>query len=135
MKWKSHNRHNIKIEDNRHGVNKMAEPISINISEGGAFFAHEMSANFSPTQIFLDFKMVSPRVDPRGKGKPSFLMQHNVVMLEPWHAKKIIEVMGEVVKKYEGEYGKIKKPKAVEVAEKKQKDKKTTPEEAPHYFG
>lgn len=113
----------------------MAEPININVSEGGAFFAHEMSANFSPTQIFLDFKMITPRVDPRGKGKASFLMQHNVVMIEPWHAKRIIEVMGEVVKKYEEEYGKIKKPKAVEAAEKKQKTKTSKPEETPHYFG
>ncbi len=99
----------------------MAEQINMNIQDGGAMYAHEMSVNFTPMQFTLDFKMVTPRNDPRGKGRPSFLLQHNVIMVDPWHAKKIIEVMEATVKKYEEEYGKITKPKAVIKAEKKQK--------------
>lgn len=99
----------------------MAEPVNVNVADGGAMYAHEMSVNFSPTQFMLDFKMITPRTDPRGKGRPTFLIQHNVVMVEPWHAKKIIEVLEATVKRYEEEYGKITKPKAIAKAEKKQK--------------
>ena len=116
----------------------MTEPVNLNISDGGAFFAHEMSVNFSPTQIFLDFKMITPRVDPRGKGKATFMMQHNVVMLEPWHAKKMIEVLQASVKRYEEEYGKIAKPKSISKAEKKQKkvqQKAESTKETPSYLG
>ena len=117
----------------------MAEqkPINISIKDGVPFFAHEMSCNFTPTQLTLDFKSITPRVDPRSK-TPSFLLEHNVVMVEPYHAKMIYAVLGNVLKKYEDEFGKIKKPKPVEKAEKKQKkfikdqgDKTKTP----NYFG
>jgi len=118
----------------------MAETINMRINDGGAMFAHEMSANFSPTQFMLDFKMITPRVDPRSKNRPSFVMQHNVIMVDPWHMKKIIAVMSETVKKYETEYGKISKPKAITKAEKKQKEiaEKTgtkPPAEIPTYLG
>ena len=107
----------------------MTEGYTVNVADGGAMYAHEMSVNFTPSQFILDYKMITPRNDPRGKGKPVFLIQHNVVIVEPWHAKKMIEVLQETVKKYEQEYGKISKPKAVEKAEKKQK--KATPAEVP----
>ena len=109
-----------------------AEPkqqINLNINDGEAFFAHEVSMNFMPTQISMDFKCITPRTDPRSK-TPTFLMKHNVVMIEPWHAKVLIEVLGNVVKRYEEEFGKIKKPTAILKAEKKQKKaikKKETP--------
>jgi len=117
------------------------EQISLNIVEGEPFFAHEASINFTPTQVVLDFKCITPRVDPRSKNKPSFQMKHNVVMLEPWHAKAFFDVLATTVKKYEDQYGKIVKPKAVQVAEKLQKEqrKKTTEHagtaSAPSYLG
>ena len=113
------------------------EPINISINDGEPFFAHEMSVNFTPTQFTLDFKCISPRNDPRSK-KPSFLLKHNVIMVEPWHAKMIISVLANVLKKYEDEYGAVKKPKSVEIAEKKQKKAmKATPHETetPSYLG
>ena len=116
----------------------MAEQFNMSVNDGGAMFAHEMSLNFTPTQFVLDFKMVTPRNDPRGKGKPSFLMQHNVIMIDPWHAKKVIEVLEASVNRYEEEYGKIVKPKAVIKAEKKQKTMIQEPQETretPNYLG
>jgi hypothetical protein len=113
------------------------EQINISIIDGEPFFAHEMSTNFTPTQFTLDFKCITPRVDPRSK-KPSFLLKHNVVMVEPYHAKMILAVMNSVIKKYEEEYGAIKKPKAVESAEKKQKKAikaAETETETPSYLG
>ncbi|PIN74999.1 hypothetical protein COV18_04535 [Candidatus Woesearchaeota archaeon CG10_big_fil_rev_8_21_14_0_10_37_12] len=112
------------------------EPININIVEGDAFFAHEVTVNFTPTQLTMDFKCITPRTDPRSK-KPSFQLKHNVVMLEPWHAKMLIGILGNVVDKYEKEFGKVQKPKPLDKAEKKQKklaqEKQTT--RAPTYMG
>jgi hypothetical protein len=114
------------------------DPINIQISDGEPFFAHEMTTNFTPTQFSLDFKCISPRTDPRSK-KASFLLKHNVIMVDPWHAKLLVGVLNNVVKKYEEEYGVIKKPKALEAAEKKQKKAmaaaKDTVSEAPTYLG
>ena len=115
----------------------MTESISMNINDGSSMFAHEMSANFSPTQIILDFKMITPRMDPRGKGKPTFLLQHNVIMLDPWHAKKIVEVLQATIKRYEEDYGKVAKPKSIAKAEKRQKSLESVQEtkETPTYLG
>lgn len=97
------------------------EQINLNINEGEPFFAHEVTVNFTPTQLTLDFKCITPRTDPRSK-KPSFLLKHNVIMVDPWHGKALLEVLANVVKKYEDEFGKIQKPKALLKAEKKQKE-------------
>jgi hypothetical protein len=116
----------------------MAEPLNVSVNDGGAMYAHEMSVNFTPTQFFLDFKMITPRTDPRGQGRPNILLQHNVVMVEPWHVKKIIEVLENSLKRYEDEYGKITKPKPLAKAEKKQKkavDAGKEKEATPNYMG
>lgn len=115
------------------------QKINIQINEGKVFFAHEMSANFTPTQISLDFKSITPRTDPRDK-KPSFLLEHNLVLLDPYHAKMILGVLDNTIKKYEEEFGKIKKPVALEKAEKKHKanikeQSTATATESPNYFG
>ncbi|MEM4240248.1 MAG: DUF3467 domain-containing protein [Candidatus Woesearchaeota archaeon] len=96
------------------------DPVNIQIIDGEPFFAHEVSINFTPTQFSFDFKCITPRIDPRSK-KPSFLMKHNVVMVEPYHAKMLLSVLNNILKRYEDEFGRIKKPKALEIAEKKQK--------------
>ncbi|MEM4246830.1 MAG: DUF3467 domain-containing protein [Candidatus Woesearchaeota archaeon] len=113
------------------------EPINIQIIDGEPFFAHEMTANFTPTQFSFDFKCITPRVDPRSK-KPSFLLKHNVVMIEPWHAKALLSVLNNIIKRYEQEFGRIKKPKPLEIAEKKQKKAMSAAEketETPTYLG
>lgn len=119
-------------------MEKDKQQINLNIVEGDPFFAHEVSMNFTPTQITLDFKCITPRTDPRSKA-PNFLLKHNVVMVEPWHAKMMLDVLGNVVKKYEEEYGKITQPKAVKKATKKQKASKkkssTKTAGAPSYLG
>ena len=116
----------------------MAE-INMNIQDGQAFFAHETSVNFTPAQMILDFKSVSPRVDPRNKNNPTFVLVHNVVMLAPWHAKQVHKILGEAIKRYEDEYAKISKPKALATAEKKNKQRvaesATAKSEVPHYLG
>jgi len=111
--------------------------INFSISEGEEFFAHEVTINFNPSQFIYDFKCITPRSDPRNQQGPTIAIKHNTVMLDAYHAKKFHELMGSVLGRYEKEFGEIKKPKAVQAAEKKKtKDakggKKTT---APSYFG
>jgi hypothetical protein len=115
-------------------VKKMSEQnINLSISEGDPLFAHEVSLNFSPTQIMFDFKCITPRIDPRVQKGPVVHIKHNVVMMEPYHAKKTLEVLKTLIDNYEKEFGTIKVPKSVEVAEKKHKT--SIEDQKPTYFG
>jgi len=97
------------------------EKINLNINEGDAFYAHELSINFNPLQFVFDFKSVTPRVDPRSKDRASIVLKHNVVLVDPYHAKRVYDLLGSVLKKYEKEFGKIEKPSPLKVVEKKSK--------------
>jgi len=97
------------------------EKINLNINEGDAFYAHELSINFNPLQFVFDFKSVTPRVDPRSRDRASIVLKHNVILTDPYHAKRVYDLLGTVVKKYEKEFGKIEKPKALQMVEKKSK--------------
>ncbi|MBN2112366.1 DUF3467 domain-containing protein [Candidatus Woesearchaeota archaeon] len=119
------------------------QSINLTINDGEPFFAHEMSVNFNPMQFILDFRSVTPRNDPRTKGRPSLHLKHNVIMVDPWHMIQIRDVFNRMIEAYEKEFGKIKKPKAIETFEKKQskgakenkKQKDEAETEAPSYFG
>ena len=112
--------------------------LNIGINDGNEFFAHEVSMNFNPIQFILDFKCITPRVDPRTKENPMLMIRHNVVMVDAFHAKKIHEMLGEVIKKYEEQHGRIETPKAIKKAEKKSKTKekkKDSTKTIPSYLG
>jgi len=110
--------------------------MNVNIRDGQVFFAHETAVNFNPTQFIFDFKCVTPRIDVRSKEAPTIAIDHNVVIVEPYHVKRISELLNKIVKKYEKEFGKIEKPKALEKLEKKKKTKKDVKEKViPSYFG
>jgi len=114
------------------------QKINLTVNEGDPFFAHELSMNFNPTQFVFDFKCVTPRKDLRSKDGPSLNIKHNVVMVEPFQALQIQRVLNGIIEKYEEEFGKIKKPKAVEVFEKKNKEKIESSKkdnQTPSYFG
>jgi len=113
--------------------------LNLSINEGDVFFAHEVALNFNPTQFIFDFKSITPRVDPRSQQNPVVSIKHNIVLVDPYHLKKIYELMGRVIKKYEDEFGKVEKPKAIEKFEKKRKsmvkDELATKPFTPDYFG
>jgi hypothetical protein len=114
----------------------MTKNIKFSINDGGEFFAHETSVQFSPTQFIVDFKSITPRVDPRTQEGQVYSIKHNVVLLEPYHAVKMVDLLQRIVKKYEKEFGKITIPKALAIAEKKRpKTQKKEKTEAPHYLG
>jgi hypothetical protein len=111
--------------------------LNVSVVDGDAFFCHELSLNYNPLQFVLDFKCVTPRIDVRSKDSPVIHIKHNVVMLEPYHAKKMLELLGKVVSDFEKDYGTINKPKAVEKMEKKMKDSGANKAtiSTPTYFG
>ncbi len=121
----------------------MEKNVNMSINDGEAFFAHELSINFNPLQFTLDFKSVTPRVDARSKDSLVLSLKHNVIIVDPYHAKKIFELLGQTLSNFENEFGKIEKPKALEKYEKKVKSNtkpNTKPKgkadtKSPSYFG
>jgi hypothetical protein len=112
--------------------------VNLNINDGDAFFANEVSINFNPLNFFVDFKCVSPRIDPRNQTGATFSLKHNVIILEPYAVKELSRMMDEIVGRYEKEFGKIEKSKAAKEADKmrkKTKAKAAPEEKAPGYFG
>ncbi|MFH1641710.1 MAG: DUF3467 domain-containing protein [Nanoarchaeota archaeon] len=113
--------------------------INFGIDDGITFFAHEVSVNFNPTQFVLDFKSISPRVDPRSNEGAVISIKHNVVLMDVYHLKKFTEFLKKRIDDYEKEFGNIEKPNAIKIIEKKRqkemKDKKTDSVEIPTYFG
>lgn len=111
--------------------------INVSINEGDNMFAHETTVTFNPTQFVFDFKSITPRVDMRNKEGHSLVIRHNVILMEPFQAKGMIDLMKRVIDDYEKKFGKIEKPKALEKAEKKSKNaaKKKTITAAPSYLG
>ncbi|MFH1064623.1 MAG: DUF3467 domain-containing protein [Candidatus Woesearchaeota archaeon] len=113
--------------------------INISVDDGEAFFCHEMSISYNPMQLILDFKSVTPRVDMRSKQGPSISVKHNVVLLDPFHAKQMLHLLNKVVTDYEADFGEIKKPESIEKAEQKIKDRQANAEpktvSTPSYFG
>lgn len=112
--------------------------INMTISDGDSFFSHESSVNFSPTQFILDFRCITPRIDARSD-RATLALKHNVVMMEPHHAKQFLGILSKVVKKYESEFGKIDKPSSIKKLEKKKKKTKKKSEQkiskSQNYFG
>lgn len=113
--------------------------VNLNINDGEAFFANEVSINFNPLNFFIDFKCVSPRIDPRNQTGATFALKHNVIILDPYAIKEMSKMMTDIVTRYEKDFGKIEKSKPMKEADKarkKQKTKVTVPEESsPGYFG
>ena len=71
---------------------KNEQRVNFTITDGYPFFSHDMSINFNPAQFIFDFRCVTPRTDPRSNdGSRVMHLKHNVVMLEPYHAKQVLE--------------------------------------------
>ena len=118
----------------------MAEERKVNfsINDGDVFYAHELSINFNPTQFVFDFKSVTPRVDPRARSGAIISIKHNVVLVDPFHAKRVLSFLTKRIEDYEREFGKIEKPKSIDKFEKKHKKEmnaKEQKDEVPSYFG
>jgi len=111
--------------------------INISINEGDSMFAHETTVTFNPTQFIFDFKSITPRMDMRSKEGHNLVVKHSVIIMDPYQAKGVVDLMKKVIDDYEKRFGKIEKPKQMQKAEKKNKEdaKKKTVSTAPSYLG
>jgi hypothetical protein len=113
--------------------------INLGVDDGKEFFAHETSVNFNPTQFIFDFRCITPRIDPRSREIPFIALKHNVIMVDPWHAKEILRILNNSVQKFEEQFGTIEQPKAVQKylkdAKKMQKKEPSLETQTPSYFG
>jgi len=112
--------------------------VNVSVNDGMDFFANEASVTFNTMQFILDFKSITPRMDMRSKDAPVLSVKHNVVLVDPYHAKSFHKLLGDVIKNYESKFGKITKPKALAQAEKDSKKKTQSPQKTsniPNYLG
>jgi uncharacterized protein YajQ (UPF0234 family) len=110
------------------------------INDGDVFFTNEISITFGPAQFAFDFKNISPRVDMRNQdGSKTFVMKHNVVLVEPFQIKQFAKVLNDAIVRYELEYGNIELPASIKKAEeqlqKAAKQQDATSHDVPSYFG
>ena len=111
------------------------------INDGDSFFTNEMSITFGPAQFAFDFKNISPRVDMRNQdGSKTFVMKHNVVLIEPFQIKQFAKVLNDAIARYELEYGNIELPTPIKKAEQElqkaaKKQDAATSHDVPSYFG
>lgn len=114
--------------------------INFAINDGDAFFSNEMSITFGPAQFAFDFKNISPRVDMRNQdGSKTFVMKHNVILIEPFQIKQFAKVLNDAIARYEREYGSIELPTPIRKAEqeltKMQNKQVQNSHDVPSYFG
>jgi len=116
----------------------MAEKkVKFDIENGQAFFADEAGVIHNPMRIILDFRSITPRIDVRNQEYQPLVLRHNVVMMDPYTAKSLLEALKKNIQGYENQFGKITKPEPIKVMEKKKgkKSTKATDKKAPNYFG
>ncbi|MFC1697320.1 DUF3467 domain-containing protein [Nanoarchaeota archaeon] len=91
------------------------------IDNGKEMFSHEMSINFNPLQFILDFRCVTPRTDLRSREQNIIQVRHNTIMVDPFHAKQILNLLARTVQDFEQKYGEIKKPEPISKFEEEMK--------------
>lgn len=126
-------------------MEKKERKLNININDGDEFFAQEASITYNPSLFNIDFRRITSRVDMRSNDTNVIVLKHNVIMLEPYVAKKIHEILGKAIEKYENEFDEIKTPLPVQKMEEKLKKKiqeqgektkdNTVNFVSPNYFG
>ena len=120
---------------------KQQTQLNLRIRDGEQFYSNESSINFNPNEITLDFKCITHTHDLGDRR--GLVLKHNLVILNPFHAKNFLEMFSKVLKDYESKFGEIKKSEPMKKAEKivKKEQKKTTEkkdnkeEEQDSYFG
>ncbi|PIO00080.1 hypothetical protein COT72_02855 [archaeon CG10_big_fil_rev_8_21_14_0_10_43_11] len=93
----------------------MSEQKKLNMivdNSNNAFYATQVSINFSAQDFLLDFGQITPRftVTPKGD-EVVYVSKHETLILSPVLAKKVYALLGSQLAKYENDHGEIKVPK------------------------
>ena len=92
--------------------------LNIDVNNGKVFYCDEISVIHNPLKIFIDFRNTTPRVDVRNNEFQPLVIEHNVVLMDPFLAKQLLKVLEENLKNYEKTFGEIKEPEALKKVKK-----------------
>ena len=98
--------------------------------------SNQQTVAHQPDRFILDFKAAYPQYTP--DNKPTLVISHRVILLDPYYAKDFLEVLKSNIEKYEKRFGTIKKPANVIKAEKEMKKlekEEASGTEVPSYMG
>jgi hypothetical protein len=109
--------------------------VKFDIDNGQSFFADEVGVIHNPLKMILDFRSITPRVDVRSNEYQTLVLRHSVVVMDPFTAKNLSEILRKNIKNYEKQFGKITKPEPLKKLDKKVKAKAKGKEKSPTYFG
>ena len=96
--------------------------------------SNNQNITFQPDKILLDFKNMYPQYDQ--SNNETVVINHKVIILEPYDAKIFLEILNKIVVEYEKRFGEIKKPQAIIKAEEeiKKSQKKSKTESSKHAY-
>jgi hypothetical protein len=115
--------------------NEQNEGVRIDAADAGEeFLAEEIAISHSPVRFVLDFKNISPRIDIPGQ-PIRHVLKHKIIKVDPFVAKDLLEIFRQNIEKYEKQFGKIEKPKALAKAEEEAKKQGKIPSLKQDYFG
>ncbi len=88
------------------------QEVRVDVVNGDEFFADEVSVSHSPIRFVIDFKSMTPRMDLPDH-PPRMVIKHNLVLLDPYFAKDVLNVLKDNIEKYEKKFGEVRKPEAL----------------------
>lgn len=99
------------------------KPVNFQVNPGEVFFSDGLTIAHGKGKFVFDFKQSVPRFNPSSEGgeQAQVILKHNVVVMDVELAKKLHELLGENIEKYEKEFGKVKLPKEEKVKAKKER--------------
>ncbi len=99
------------------------------------FNSNHQTVNHQPEKFMIDFKEILPQFTP--DNKPTLIINHRVILLEPYIAKGFLDTLIKNIKGYEKKFGKIEVPKSVKKMEKEfdMLKPEETSTESPSYMG
>ena len=113
-----------------------SKKVKFDIENGQSFFADEVGVIHNPLKIIMDFRSITPRIDVRNQEFQPLVLRHNVIVMDPWTAKNMLDLLKKNISNYEKQFEKITKPGPLKKVEKKaSKKSKSSKKDAPTYFG
>lgn len=104
--------------------------------DNAPMLSNQQTVAHQPDKFILDFKGVYPQYTP--DNKETIVINHRVILLDPYFAKSFLNVLKENVEKYEKKFGKIEKSMQLKKAEKeieRMQKRDATGTETPSYMG
>lgn len=104
----------------------------VNNADNKPFLSNEQTVAHQSDKFVLDFRSVYPQfVQAQGM----IILNHQVILLDSYNAKMLLNVLKESIDRYEKKFGEIKKPETLIKAEKDLKKEAITTTERPTYMG